>query len=225
MHPDFSSVLPKPSGHSKRLLSCESGSPRSLSSVRTQPRAGGGKGCGERTASAHPCPLAGPQPRTPAGRAFADRSQVPAARAAVSPEPPLPLHLRQAPPRRYRDGEHKEPRPHARPFPMEEKLRCTRVQTRTRPARAGEGISYLSPRCYSWPPPIHPPMEVWPAPAPRWVPRPPARSGCTHCLTARAQRLQGPAAAAAAGTETAAAAAAAPAGVSQTGAAKPHRPY
>lgn len=190
------------------------------------PGPGAGRGVGDGRLARTPAPSPG---HSPARRRAEPSLTGPRCRRPARPSPrsrPLPLHLRQAPPRRYRDGEHKEPRPHARPFPVEEKLRCTRVQTRTRPARAGEGISYLSPRCYSSPPPIHPPMEVWPPPAPRWVPRPPARSGCTHCLTARAQRLQGPAAAA--GTETAAAAAAAaaaPAGVSQTGAAKPHRPY
>ncbi|XP_040122652.1 predicted GPI-anchored protein 58 [Oryx dammah] len=191
---------------------------------------GAGRGVGDRR-QAHPCPLPGPQPRTPAARAFADRSQVPAARAAVSPEPSPPAPPQTGPTKAVQ-GRGAQSAPATRQtLPCGRKTSLhTRPDTHTPGARRG-GHLLPVPALLLIAPPIHPPMEVWPPPAPRWVPRPPARSGRTHCLAARAQRLQGPAAAAAAaaaGTETAAAAAAAaaaPAGVSQTGAAKPHRPY
>ncbi|XP_043333735.1 translation initiation factor IF-2-like [Cervus canadensis] len=180
MHPAFSSVLPKPSGHGKRLLSCESGSPRSLSSVRYPAPGRGREGLGGTQGKRAPRPPPRATARTPAGRASADRSPVPAARAAGSPEPSPPAPPQTGPTKEIQGRGAQRARPHARPFPVEEKLRCTRVQTRTRPARAGEGISYLSPRCYSSPPP--PPTHGGLA-APRPEVGPPAaRSERLHSL-------------------------------------------
>lgn len=207
-----------------------------------RPPRGAQPGC--RRASAHPCPRPGPQPRTAsapaAGRASSYRSQAPAARAAAAasgrargqlsgavPSGPTPPQTGST--KEYGDGEYKEPSHTPKGLGDFPRGRTTsphkHTHTRTRPARAGEGISYLSPRRHS----SLPPPQVWlPPRPPPWVPSRPLQAPRTHCVAARAQRLQGPAAAAAAETETAAAAAAAaaaPAGVSQTGAAKPHRPY
>lgn len=62
MHPDFSSVLPKPSGHSKRLLSCESGSPRACPRCGPSPGPGAGRGVGNGRLARTPAPSPGHSP-------------------------------------------------------------------------------------------------------------------------------------------------------------------
>ena len=86
------------------------------------PGPGAGRGVGDGRLARTPAPSPG---HSPARRRAEPSLTGPRCRRPARPSPrsrPLPLHLRQAPPRRYRDGEHKEPRPHARPFPVEEKL-------------------------------------------------------------------------------------------------------
>ena len=152
--------------------------------------------------------------------------------AAPSGLSPTPTHPKQAPPRNTGIESTKSQATHQRASKTSlwKKNFASHASTHAYAQRApGRAALTCSPRCRSPPPP---PTQVWPRPLPRGgCPGRPLRKPHTHRLAERAQRLQGPAAAAAAAaaTETAAvaaaAAAAAPVGVSQTGAAKPHRPY
>lgn len=145
------------------------------------PRAGGGKGWRGRTASAHLCPLPGPQPRTPAGRAFADRSQVPAARAAVSPEPSPPAPP-QTGPTKETQGRGAQRAPATRQtLPCGRKTSLhTRPDTHTPGARRGGHLLPVPAQLLIAPP--HPPTHGGLA-APRPLVGPPAaRSEQLHSL-------------------------------------------
>ncbi|XP_043747798.1 translation initiation factor IF-2-like [Cervus elaphus] len=163
-------------GYSAASLGLHGACPR----CGTQPRAGGGKGWGARRASAHPGPRPGPQP---ARRRAEPPLTGPRCRRPGRPAPrsrPLPPHPRQAPPRRYRDGEHKGPGHTPDPSPWKKNF-AAHASRHAHARRAPGRASLTCPRAATHRPPHPPTHGGLAAPRPEVGP-PAARSERLHSL-------------------------------------------